>query len=67
MRLLAQKLATVGRWGHERSSQYLMDYLFSNLCEQQVKLWDYELDDIPVTASVTMPGHEVNLHLIIPS
>ena len=44
-----------------------MDYLFSNLCEQQVKLWDYELDDIPVTASVTMPGHEVNLHLIIPS
>ena len=43
-----------------------MDYLNSDLYEQQVKLWDYELDDIPVTASVTMPRHEVHLHLIIP-
>ena len=26
-----------------------MDYLFSYLCEQQVRLWDYGLDNIPVT------------------
>ena len=26
-----------------------VDYLFSFLCEQQVRLWDYGLDNITVT------------------